>query len=164
MTEELRRRTPGVADNEEDPVDPIFMYVVWSTIAIAALLFSLLMLRLLMGLGPLVARMKAIVQWLEAARPRYAQILEDLEAQIGELRGISESARRMTGTAENFTDELRAASQPVIDGVRQLSQATLQARAVLTAARVGIAVFLHNRRDAYREPGIYVQSNEESRV
>ena len=42
--------------------------------------------------------------------------------------------------------------------------ATLRARAVLTAARVGMAVFLHNRRDAYCEPGIHVQSNEESRV
>ncbi|MBK7769921.1 MAG: hypothetical protein IPI48_05140 [bacterium] len=145
-------------------MNPIFMYVVWSTIALAALLFSLLMLRLLMGLGPLIARLEAIAQWLEAGRPPYAQILEDLEAQIGELRGISESARRMTGTAENFTDELRAASQPVIDGVRQLSQATLRARAVLTAARVGMAVFLHNRRDAYCELGIHVQSNEESRV
>jgi hypothetical protein len=71
MTEDQRRQASIVADNEEDPVDPIFMYVVWSMIAIAALLFSLLMLRLLMGLGPLVARMKAIVQWLEAARPRY---------------------------------------------------------------------------------------------
>ncbi|MBK7671278.1 MAG: hypothetical protein IPJ24_07780 [bacterium] len=145
-------------------MNPIFMYVVWSTIAIAAVMSSLFLLRLLVGLGPLIARLEAIAQWLEAGRPRYAQILEDLEAQIGELRGISESARRMTGTAEDFTDELRAASQPVIDGVRQLSQATLRARAVLAAARVGMAVFLHNRRDAYREPGIHVQSNEESRV
>lgn len=145
-------------------MEPIFMYVVWSTIAIAALLFSLLMLRLLMGLDPLVARMKAIVQWAEAGRPRYARILEDLEAQIGELRGISESAHRMTGTAEHFTDELRSASQPVIDGVRQLSQATLHARAALSAVRVGMAVFVHSRRDAHREPGIHVPFNEESRV
>lgn len=145
-------------------MNPIFMYAVYSTIAVAAVMSSLFLLRLVLGLGPLIARLEAIVKWLEEGRPRYVQILVDLEAQLGELRGISESARRMMGTAEGLTDGLRSAAQPIIDDVKEFSRATRHARAALLAVRAGLSVLLHNRGDADSAPGISNRSNQESRV
>jgi ABC-type transporter Mla subunit MlaD len=143
-------------------MNPIFMYVVWSTIAVAAVMSSLFLFRLLIGLGPLIQRLEAIAQWLEAGRPRYVQILEDLEAQIGELRGISESVHHMARKAEDFTDTMRTAAQPIVDEVQDLSRIARQAHAVLAATRSGLAAFFLHRRDAVRAPESSVECFQES--
>lgn len=133
-------------------MNPIFMYVVWSMVAVAAALSALFLLRLLTGLGPLIQRLEVIADWLEAGRPRYDRILEDLEAQMGELRGISESAHRMVGTVENFTDDLRSAVQPIVKEVQDLSRTARHAHAVVAAVRTGLGTFFLHRRDAVRGP------------
>lgn len=143
-------------------MNPIFMYVVWSTIAVAAVMSTLFLFRLLVGLGPLLQRLEAIAQWLEAGRPRYARILDELEAQLGELRGISESVHRMTGTAEKFTEALRAAAQPLIAEVQDLSLAARHAHAALAAVRTGLSTFFLHRRAALREPESCDESLQES--
>lgn len=143
-------------------MNPIFMYVVWSTIAVAAVLSALFLLRLLIGLGPLIQRLEAIAQWLEAGRPRYVQILEDLEAQVGELRGISESIHRMVGSVEKFTDGLRTAAQPIVQEVQDLSQAARRAHAALAAVRAGLATFFLHRRAAVRAPEPSLEIFQES--
>jgi ABC-type transporter Mla subunit MlaD len=143
-------------------MNPVFMYIVWSTIAVAAVMSSLFLLRLLIGLGPLIQRLEAVAQWLEAGRPRYVQILEDLEAQVSELRGISESVHHMARTAEDFTDTMRTAAQPIVDEVQDLSRIARRAHVVLAAARSGLAAFIHYRRDALRVPESSVASHQES--
>ena len=133
-------------------MNPIFMYVVWSTIAVAAALSALFLLRLMFGLGPLIQRLEVIADWLEAGRPQYVKILEDLEAQIGELRGISESVHRVVKTAENFTDGVRSAAQPIVREVQDFSRTARHAHAVLAAVRTGLDTFFIHRRDAASEP------------
>lgn len=143
-------------------MNPIFMYVVLSTIAVAAVMSALFLFRLLVGLRPLIQRLVAIAEWLEAGRPRYLLILEDLEAQLGELRGISESVHRMTGTAEKFTDALRTAAQPIVAEVQDLSRAAHHVHAALAAVRCGLSTFFLHRRVAIREPEFCDESPQES--
>lgn len=143
-------------------MNPIFMYIVWSTIAVAAVISTLFLLRLLVGLGPLIQRLETIAEWLEAGRPRYVQILEDLTAQLGELRGISESVHHMTRSADEFSDSLRTAAQPIVDEVQSLSQIVRNAHAGVAAARSGLAAYFLHRRDAVRAPAASVECHQES--
>lgn len=143
-------------------MNPIFMYAVWSTIAVAAVVTTILMLRLLVGLGPLLARPEAIAQWLEAGRPRYAQILDDLAAQLGELRGISESAHRIANRAESVAGGLHVAAQPMIDEVHDISQAVRRVHATVAAVGSGLAAFFHHRRVATRSPETVPEYEPES--
>lgn len=131
-------------------MNPTFMYVVWSIIGVAALLSAIFMLRLIIGLGPLLGRIEAITQWLEASRPRYTQILDDLAAQLGELRGISESARRVANRAETVAGGLQVAAQPIIDEVHNLSQVVRRVHATLAAVRIGLATLFFHRVSAAR--------------
>lgn len=122
-------------------MNPIFMYTVWSLIAVAALMSTILMFRLLISLGPLLVRLTAVTQWLEASRPRYTQILDELTVQLGELRGISESARRMVNKAESVAGGLHVAAQPIIDEVHHFSQVVRRVHATAVAVRTGLVTF-----------------------
>jgi len=143
-------------------MNPIFMYTVWSTIAVAAVVSTIIILRLLIGLGPLLARLETIAQWLEAGRPRYAQILDDLAAQLGELRGISASAHRIVSKAEGVAGGLQVAAQPIIDEVHDISQAVRRVHATVAAVRTGLVTLFFHRRAAARGPQIVREHEPES--
>ena len=143
-------------------MNQIFMYCVWSSVAVAALMSSFFLFRLMTGLSPLIARVEAAARWLEAERPRYDRILQDLEKQMGEMRGISASAHGIAGNAQSISEDLRSAAQPIIAEVRDLAVATRQVHAVVAAVRTGLSVLFFHRRGADSGPDTVTQTEPES--
>lgn len=143
-------------------MNPIFMYVVWSAVGVAAVMLTIFLLGLLLSLRPLIQRLAAIAEWVEASRPRYVHMLEDLEALHGELRGISESAHRMVSTVEDFGDDVSSAAQPLVEEVQKLSRTARHAHAAIAAVRIGLDTFFVHRRATLSEPEPSVNSYQES--
>ena len=64
---------------------PIFMYVVWSTVAVAALMSTIFLLRLMLSVGPLFQRVQAIVGTVEDLGDSVTSAAQPIVEDVKEL-------------------------------------------------------------------------------
>ena len=131
---------------------PVFMYIVWTAIAIAAVAGALFLIRVLIQLRPLIDRLEGTAQFLETSRPKFDRILDSLELELVELRGISGKASRIAGNAESVSTDLRVAVQPIITEVRDLAQTVRHVRAAAVAVQAGLRAWWDRRLVDGEEP------------
>jgi uncharacterized protein YoxC len=142
-------------------MNPVFLYVVWSAIAIAVVASAVLLIRVLVRLRPLIDRLDGTAQFLETSRPKVERILDSLEAELVELRGISEKANRIVGSAESVTTDLRDAVRPLITEVSDLGQSVRHVRAAAVAVRAGLTAWRDRRHANGEEPPAELDNDEE---
>jgi hypothetical protein len=127
-------------------MNPTFMYVVWSAITIATVTCAAFLIHALIRFRPIVARMEVAATFLEANGPRINQIVDDVGAEVIELRRISEKANRIVGNAESVTRGLRVAVKPIITEVSDLGQSVRYVRAAAVAVHAGLGAWRDHRR------------------
>ena len=133
-------------------MNPAFVYVVGTAIAIAVVVSAVYLIRVLMPLRRLVQRLEVTAQFLDASRPKLDRILTELEAELVELRGISAKANRIAGSAESVATDLRHAVQPIITEVADLAQGVRHLRAAAVAVGAGLSAWRNLRGEAGTEP------------
>ncbi len=140
-----------------------FLYFMTTVVVAAVVTSAVFLIRTLIRLRPLIERLDGTAQFLETSRPKIDRILDGLETELVELRGISEKMNRIAGHAESVTTGLRVAVQPIITEVSDLTRLVSQARAVAVAVKTGLLAW----RDRGREPDVESRSeieyDEESR-
>lgn len=144
-------------------MNPVFMYVVWTVIAAAVVATAVSLIRVLIRLRPLIDRLESTVQFLETNRPKFERILDDVEVELVALRGISEKANRIVGSAESVTTGLRVAVQPIITEVSDLGQLVRHARAGVVAFLAGLTALREHRRGNGGERAAAIEHDDESR-
>lgn len=127
-------------------MNPTFMYVVASAMAIAALASAAFLIHTLIRLRPLIARLEGTARFLQTNEPRVNRILDDVGAELIELRGITEKAGRIVGDAEMVTRGLRVAARPIIAEVSDLGESIRHVRAAAVAVRAGMSAWRDSRR------------------
>lgn len=140
----------------------VFLYVVGSTLAVVALVFTVFMLRILFGLRPLLIRLEGMVVFLEANLPKFDQIVDDLQAQLTEWRSVSESAHRLAEGAEDLATNLRVATRPFVNEVSEIARTVRQVRAGATAALAGFSAWRGHRRAESTESEVTTEHDNES--
>ena len=142
-------------------MNPAFMYVVWTAIAIAAVVLVVVLILLLIRLRPLVDHLDGTAQFLETNQPKIDRILDNLEAELVELRGISRKANRIVGGAESVATDLRVAVQPIITEVSDLARSVRHVRATAVAVRAGLSSWWDHRHANGQEPSPEFEHDEE---
>jgi uncharacterized protein YoxC len=127
-------------------MNPTFLYVVWSAITIATVTCAAFLIHALIRFRPIVDRLENAAAFLEANRPRIDQIVDDVGAEIVELRRMSEKANRIVGSAESVTRGLQVAVQPIITEVSDLGQSVRHVRAAAVAVQAGLSAWWDHRR------------------
>ena len=127
-------------------MNPTFMYVVGSAMAIAALASAAFLIHTLVQLRPLIARLEGTARFLNTNEPRVNRILDDTGAALTELRQISEKANRIAGDAQLVTRGLRAAVRPIITDMSDLGQSIRHVRAAAVAVHAGMSAWRDSRR------------------
>lgn len=69
---------------------PVFMYVVWSTVALAALMSTIFLLRLLLSIGPFIHRLQAVLDTLESLGDTVSSAAKPL---VEDVEDLSRAAR-----------------------------------------------------------------------
>ena len=142
-------------------MNPTFMYVVGTAIAIAVVVSALYLIRVLMPLRRLIQRLEGTAEFLEASRPKLDRILTELEAELVELRDISAKANRIAGSAESVAADLRDAVRPIITEVADLAQGVRHLRAAAVAVGAGLSAWRELRRGEGEEPAAALEPDEE---
>ena len=133
-------------------MNPTFLYVVWSVITITTVTFAAFLIHAMIRFRPIVGRLESAASFLEANGPRIDQIVDDVGAEVVELRRISEKANRIVGHAESVTQGLRVAVQPLITEVSDLGQSVRHVRAAAVAVQAGLSAWWVHRRVDYAVP------------
>jgi uncharacterized protein YoxC len=141
-------------------MNPAFMYVVWTAIAVAATVSAVFLICVLVRLRPLIERLEGTAQFLEASRPKIDRILDGVEVELVELHNISEKANRIVGSAEIVTAGLRVAVQPIIGEISDLGQSIRHVRAAAVAARAGLSAWWGHRHVLEDKPLAEINHNE----
>lgn len=122
-------------------MNPAFLTVLWSLIGAAVVVATVFLIRVLLQLQGLIRRIERSAEYLETRQPQIDRLLNGLEAELGELRGVTEKANRIAGTVDGVTSELRAAVQPAISQVGDLAQGLRTLRAAAAGVKTGIAAW-----------------------
>ena len=142
-------------------MSPAFMYVVWTAIAAAVIVLTVVLIRVLIRFQALIDRLEGTARFLETSRPKIDRILDDLEAELVELRGISEKANRIVGSAESVTTDLRVAVQPILNEVSDLARSVRHVRAAAVAVRAGLGAWWGHRHADGEEAPAEIQEQKE---
>lgn len=143
-------------------MNPVFLYVVGSTLAVVAVVFTVFMVRVLFGLRPLLIRLEGLVVVLEANLPKFGQIVDDLQVQLTEWRSVSESARRLAEGAEGLAANVRVVARPFVNEVSEIARTVRQVRAGAKAALAGLSVWRGHRRPESIEAEVTTEHDNES--
>lgn len=143
-------------------MNPTFAYAVGTTVALALLVMLVYQIRTLIRIQDFITRMDGTARFLESSRPQIGRILNDLEAQLSELRGITEKANRIAGSAESVTSDLHVAVQPIIAQVSDLAQTARHVRAAAVAVRAGVGAFRDHRGREGEDRGVAIEHDDES--
>jgi len=142
-------------------MNPAFMYVVWIVIAVAVVASAVFLIRVMVQLRPLIVRLNSSAQFLETSRPKIDRILDGLEVELAEIRGISEKANRIVGSAERVTTGLRDAVQPFITEASNIARSARHVRAAAMAVRAGLTAWWGHRSRDGEEPPVEIEHYEE---
>ncbi len=144
-------------------MNPTFMYIAGSAIAVAVAVSAVLQIWTLIRLRPILVRLDDTARFLEASRPKIDRILDDAEAELVQLRGVSAKLNRIAGHAESVTTGLRVAVQPFVTEVSDLGQLVRHARATAVAVKTGLLAWRGHRRPTVGAPDSGIEYDEESR-
>ena len=114
-------------------MSPAFQYVVLSVITLAAVIVAISVMIVFARFRALIDRLDGTAQHLEANRPKIDRILDNLEAELVELRSVSEKVNHIAGDAERVTTDVRRAVQPIVDEVADLAGTVRHVRAAAVA-------------------------------
>jgi uncharacterized protein YoxC len=125
-----------------------FVYVALGATALAAVVIAIYLILVLARVRALVDRLDGTAQYLEASRPKIDRILDNLEAELVELRSVSAKVNHIAGDAERVSTGVRLAVQPIIAEVSDLASTVRYVRAAAVAFRTGLSAWKgHNRSD-----------------
>lgn len=127
-------------------MNPIFVYAVWSIIAIASLTSTVFLILAMNRIRSLMTRLEDTAQFLKKSEPKISGILDGVDAGLVELRLLSEKANRIAGSAESVTSDLRIAVRPIIAEVSDLGQSVRHVRAAAVAVQAGLSAWWDHRR------------------
>lgn len=122
-------------------MNPVLATVLGSLVGAAVIVATVFLVRVLLQLQALIRRLERSAEYLEARQPQLDRLLSGFEAELGELRGVTEKANRIAGTVDGVTAELRAAVQPAISQVGDLAQGLRTLRAAAAGVKTGIAAW-----------------------
>ncbi|MBK6900856.1 MAG: hypothetical protein IPH09_16925 [bacterium] len=140
-----------------------FLYILATAATVAVVAAAAFLIRALIRLQPLIERLDGTAQFLETSRPKIDRILDGLETELVELRGISEKLNRIAGHAESVTTGLKVAVQPLITEVSDFTRLIGQARAVAIAVKTGLLAWRDRGRHEDADPESEIEYDEESR-
>lgn len=145
-------------------MNPVLATVLGSLVGAAVVVATVFLVRVLLQLQALIQRLERSAEYLETRQPQLDRLLSGFEAELGELRGVTEKANRIAGTVDGVTSELRAAVQPAISQVGDLAQGLKTLRAAAVGLKTGIAAWRNLRQgerlDAAPAPAA-IDDNEE---
>jgi uncharacterized protein YoxC len=143
-------------------MNPVFGYVLGTAVGLAVVACAIVLIRVLHRLQALIARLEGTARWLETSQPKIDRILDGLDAELVELRGVTEKANRIAGSAESVATGVKVAVQPFIGEVAELGQSLRQVRAAAVAVHAGISAWRERRRSTDEEPAAAGETNDES--
>jgi hypothetical protein len=120
-------------------MNPIFMYVVLTVIAVASVVSMILVCVTGARLKGLVDQVDGVARLLETRGPKIARVIDDVEREVAALRGIGGKARSLVGSAESMTTTLLDAVHPVLTEVSHIARVVRHVRAARLAVRAGAA-------------------------
>lgn len=142
-------------------MSPVFQYIVLSVIALAAVVVAVYVVIVFARLRTLIDHLDGTARYLEASRPKIDRILDNLEAELVELRRVSEKVNHIAGDAERVTTDVRRAIQPIVDEVSDLAGTVRHVRAAAVAFRAGLSVWRRRDRSDGDEAAIETETVEE---
>ncbi|MBM4116396.1 hypothetical protein FJ251_01455 [bacterium] len=135
-------------------MNPVLATVLGSLAGAAVLVAAALLVRVLLQLQALIRRLERSAEYIEARQPQVDRLLDGLEAELAELRGVTEKANRIASTVDGVTGELGAALQPAVRQVGNLAQGLRALRAAsdkaLGQGKDALAKAAAEARDAFR--------------
>jgi len=135
-------------------MNPVLATVLASLVGAAVVVAAALLVRVLLQLQALIRRLERSAEYIEARQPQVDRLLDGLEAELAELRGVTEKANRIASTVDGVTGELGAALQPAVRQVGNLAQGLRALRAAsdkaLGQGKDALAKAAAEARDAFR--------------
>jgi uncharacterized protein YoxC len=117
-------------------------------IALAAVVVAVYVVVVFARLRALIDHLDGTARYLEASHPKIDRILDNLESELVELRGVSRKINHIAGDAEHLSTGVRLAVQPIVAEVADLASTVRHVRAAAAALRTGRSVWRgHNRSD-----------------
>jgi len=138
-----------------------FVYVALGATALAAVVAAIYLVLVLARLRVLIDRLDGTAQYLEASRPKIDRILDNLESELVELRGVSRKLNHIAGDAEHLSTGVRLAVQPIVAEVADLASTVRYVRAATVALRTGLSAWRGRNRSDGDEAALEIESVEE---
>lgn len=142
-------------------MNPAFLYVVLGAVALAVVVAAIYLVLVLARLRALIDRLDGTAQYLEASRPKIDRILDNLESELVELRGVSRKINHIAGDAEHLSTGVRLAVQPIVAEVADLASTVRYVRAATVALRTGLSAWRGRNRSDGDEAALEIESVEE---
>jgi uncharacterized protein YoxC len=142
-------------------MSPAFQYIVLGVIALAAVVVTVYVVVVSTRLRTLIDRLDGTARYLEASRPKIDRILDNVESELVELRGVSRKLNHIAGDAEHLSTGVRLAVQPIVAEVADLSSTIRYVRAAAVALRTGLSAWRGRNRPNGDEATLEFETVEE---
>jgi hypothetical protein len=140
---------------------PGFLYVIWTAVGAAVVIGTVFLIRVLLQLQQLIRRIERGAEYFEARQPQIDRLLDSVEAELGELRGVTEKANRIAGSAAGVATGIKFAVQPFIGEVADVGQSLRHLRAAVVAVQAGISAWRKRRHSHTEEPATGLEPDDE---
>jgi uncharacterized protein YoxC len=115
-------------------------------LAIAAIVLVIVLARTAQKVGRSIERSEETTQRLNSLQPQVSSVLEKIDGELADLKGVTEKTRRVAANVADVTDESRRVAMGLIHDLEEL-QIPERYRAAVVGARAGLAVLkAANRR------------------
>jgi uncharacterized protein YoxC len=106
--------------------------------AAAIVVLTFYLVRMARQLTGAAAEIESVIRTLnESTLPRIERVLDQTQAELGELRGATQAAERIAGTVQDVVNRAQTAIMPALDTVSDVALYVKQVSAVVHGLRAG---------------------------